>query len=182
MIYKDKQADEQAILQIATQMCAAARTAPKAHGKDTIHTLILTENDKNTLANKMDIIGKNLMGDKSNTWYGRDAANVRASSAVVLIGVENSFRGVPNCEMCGYKNCDQCKKAGGRCAFAMIDLGIAVSSAVNVASLSHIDNRIMFSIGKAVSDLDYIPNCIWLGIPLSVSGKNIFYDRGVFHD
>ncbi len=182
MIYKDKQADEKAILQIAVQMCAAARTAPKAHGKDTIHTLILTENDKNALANKMDVIGKDLMGDKSGTWYGRDAANVRASSAVVLIGVENTFRAVPYCGMCGYKNCDHCKKAGGRCAFVMIDLGIAVSSAVGVASLSHIDNRIMFSVGKAANELDYIPNCIWLGIPLSVSGKNIFYDRGIFHD
>ncbi len=182
MIYKDKQTDEQVILQVAMQMCAAARTAPKAHGKDTIHTLVLTGIDKNELANMMDVMGKALMGDKSNTWYGRDADNVRESSAVVLIGVENTFRAVLNCGMCGHKNCDQCKRAGSRCAFAMIDLGVAVSSAVNVASLFHIDNRIMFSIGKVAKEFDYIPNCIWLGIPLSVSGKNIFYDRGIIHD
>lgn len=182
MMYKDKQSDEQAILQIAMQMCAAARTAPKAHGKDTIHTLILTADDKNALADKMDAIGKELMGDKSNTWYGRDAANVRSSSAVVLIGVENIFRAVPHCGMCGHKNCQECNSVGGRCAFAMIDLGIAISSAVGTASLAHIDNRIMYSIGKVAETMDYIPNCIWLGIPLSVSGKNIFYDRGIFHD
>lgn len=41
MMYKDKQADEQAVFQIATQMCAAAKTAPKAHGKDTVHTLTI---------------------------------------------------------------------------------------------------------------------------------------------
>lgn len=33
-------------------MCAAARTAPKAHGKDTMHTLILTGDEKEQLAEK----------------------------------------------------------------------------------------------------------------------------------
>ncbi len=182
MIYIDKQADEQALMNIAVQMCAAARTAPKAHGKDTVHTLILTEAEKDLLADRMDALGEALMGDKAYTWYGRDAANVRAASAVVLIGVENIYRSVPYCGECGHESCHECKSVGGRCAFALIDLGIAVSSAVNTASMAHIDNRIMFSVGKAAEKMNYIPNCIWLGIPLSVSGKSIFHDRGIVHD
>jgi uncharacterized ferredoxin-like protein len=36
----------------------------------------------------------------------------------------------------------------------------------------------MFSIGKAAEEMDYSqPGVIWNGIPLSVSGKNIFFDR-----
>ncbi len=182
MIYNSDNSIEKAVLQIANQMCASAKTAPKAHGKDTIHTLILTGEDKEVLADKMEALGESLMGTKATTWYGRDAANVRNSQAVVLIGAENKCRNVPYCGFCGFENCSKCKESGGRCAFATVDLGIAVSSAVGIASAAHIDNRIMFSVGKAAEKMNYIPNCLWLGIPLSVSGKSIFYDRGVFHD
>lgn len=48
-------------------MCAAARTAPKAHGKDTMHTLILTGDEKEQLAKKMEEFGIREMGDKMNT-------------------------------------------------------------------------------------------------------------------
>ncbi|MCI8704758.1 MAG: ferredoxin domain-containing protein [Anaerotignum sp.] len=40
----------------------------------------------------------------------------------------------------------------------------------------------MFSIGKTAPEMDFFPDCVWLGIPLSISGKNIFFDRGIFHD
>lgn len=66
--------------------------------------------------------------------------------------------------------------------YAGIDLGIAVSSAVSVAAMDKVDNRVMFSIGKAAAEMGYAENVLWLGIPLSVSGKNIFFDRGIFHD
>ncbi|MDD3229476.1 MAG: hypothetical protein PHE09_09700 [Oscillospiraceae bacterium] len=33
MIYQSEQMEERAVLQTAARMCAAARTAPKAHGK-----------------------------------------------------------------------------------------------------------------------------------------------------
>ena len=42
MLYQRDFLEEKAALQTAAQMCAAARTAPKAHGKDTLHTLVLT--------------------------------------------------------------------------------------------------------------------------------------------
>ena len=29
---------------------------------------------------------------------------------------------------------------------------------------------------------DFEKEVLWLGIPISVSGKNIFFDRGIFHD
>lgn len=66
--------------------------------------------------------------------------------------------------------------------YAGIDLGIAVSSAVSAAAMDKVDNRVMFSIGKAAAEMGYAENVLRLGIPLSVSGKNIFFDRGIFHD
>ena len=182
MIYNSSTMEEQAALQTAARMCAAARTAPKAHGKDTIHTLVLTGEEKELLAKKMEEVGLREMGEKMPTWHGRDAANVRAAQADVLIGADQKHRGVPHCGYCGFKDCSECKKAGGNCAFSYIDLGIAVSSAVSLAAQDMIDNRIMYSIGKAAAELNYAADVMWLGIPLSISGKNIFFDRGIFHD
>lgn len=182
MLYKSDYMEEKAVLQTAAKMCAAARTAPKAHGKDTLHTLVLTGEDKELLAKKMEETGRREMGEHMASWYGRDAANVRAAQAVVLIGADKKQRGVPHCGFCGFQHCGGCKNAGGNCAFAYVDLGIAVSSAVTTAALDLVDSRIMYSIGKAAAEMDYAPNALWLGIPLSVSGKNIFFDRGIFHD
>ena len=182
MVYSSKEMEERAVLQTAAQMSAAARTAPKAHGKDTLHILVLTGEEKDALAAQMEVTGKRLMGEKMNTWYGRDAANVRRAEAVVLIGAEKKVRGVPHCGFCGFGDCGQCQNAGGNCAFAYIDLGIAVSSAVSIASEERIDCRIMYSIGKAAEEMNYEKDILWLGIPLSTSGKNIFYDRGIVHD
>lgn len=67
------------MLSVAKLMVAAARTAPKARGEDSIKTAIITDNDKDKLASVMEEIGKE---------YARDAQNVRESGAVVLIGVE----------------------------------------------------------------------------------------------
>lgn len=183
MIYQSKQLEEQAVLQTASRMCAAARTAPKAHGKDTLHTMVLTGEEKDALSEKMDAVGLREMGEKAANWYGRDANNVRNAQAVVLIGVDNLHRGVPHCSYCGFADCKACQEANANCAFAYVDLGIAVSSAVSAAAMDQIDCRVMFSVGKAAMEMEYTKEPVmWLGIPLSVSGKNIFFDRNIFHD
>lgn len=50
MLLKSDYLEEQAILKTLANMCAAARTAPKAHGKDTLHTFVLTAEEKEKLA------------------------------------------------------------------------------------------------------------------------------------
>lgn len=182
MLYQSDYLEEKALLNTAAKMCAAARTAPKGHGKDTLHTLVLTGEERERLAQKMEEVGVREMGSGMGAWYGRDAANVRMAQAVVLIGTDQKQRGVPHCGFCGFGECGDCRSMGGNCAFAYVDLGIAVSSAVTAAAVDMVDNRIMYSIGKAAAEMEYGENVLWLGIPLSVSGKNIFFDRGIFHD
>lgn len=181
MRHESGEMEMQAVMQTAARMCAAARTAPKGHGRDTLHTLVLTGEDKEALARKMEEVGLREMGDEMPTWYGRDAACVRKAQAVVLIGAEKKLRGVPHCGYCGHENCAGCQAAGRNCGWAYVDLGVAVSSAVTIAAADRIDNRIMYSIGKAAVEMDFSSDVLWLGIPLSVSGKNIFFDRGIFH-
>ncbi|MEM2806837.1 MAG: ferredoxin domain-containing protein [Candidatus Bathyarchaeia archaeon] len=56
--------------------------------------------------------------------------------------------------------------------FKALDLGIALGSAVKIASLLNIDNRIMYRIGTAALRLNLLPEAtVAMGIPLSAKGK-----------
>ena len=110
-----------------------------------------------------------------------DAGNVDACQAVVLVGSTYETRGLnEQCRLCGFDDCGASKDAGAACVFAPLDLGIALGSAVSLAADNRIDNRIMFTIGKAAEALGLMgDHKLIMGIPLSVSGKSPFFDRKV---
>jgi uncharacterized ferredoxin-like protein len=65
----------------------------------------------------------------------------------------------------------------------MADIGIAIGSAVKTAQVHNADNRIMYSGGVAARNLGIVPeDCtVAYAIPLSATGKNIFFDRPSNH-
>ena len=164
-----------AVRTVAELMCCSAITAPKGKGVNLLYTKIFEGEEKEKVADLMEKIGK----EKEIPFFIRDSKNVRDSLLVVFIGTEVKPRGVPFCGFCGFENCEKSAEAGAYCAYAVGDLGIAIGSAVKIASENNIDNRIMFSFGKAAIVGGFVPGKIKLGygIPLSVSGKNIFFDR-----
>ncbi len=174
MIRKSVEAELLAIEQVANLMAAAARTAPKARGIDNIQIIILTEKDKEKLIPKMLEIAKR--GNRPS--FERDAKTIENVKCCVIIGAKNNPAGL-NCGFCGFKTCDELKSKGGICAYNSMDLGIALCSAAVIANQFHIDNRLMFSIGKAALELGLFEKDIKqaMGIPLSATGKNIFFDR-----
>lgn len=174
MILSDE-AELNAIKQVANLMCAGARTAPKGRGIDNIVTAIVDGEEKNAIARKMFEIGKEM--DVQS--FVRDGAGIRFASVVVLIGTKTKPLGLKICGLCGFKDCNELEEKGGICVFNTTDLGIAVSSAVSIASLHHIDNRIMYTAGIAVKKMSLLGEDvkIILAIPLSATGKNPFFDR-----
>ncbi|MGI6161307.1 MAG: DUF2148 domain-containing protein [Christensenellales bacterium] len=178
MLYSSSHMENDAVLATAARMCAAARTAPKTRGIDNILTMVLVGDSKDELADKMAEVNLREFKTEEGS-FTRDANNVRAAQAVVLIGVRTrAYAGLKYCSFCGYESCKACKDADGRCAYIFIDLGIALSSAVSVAADDRVDNRIMYSIGKTFEEMEQAPKgVLWHGIPISVSGKNVFFDR-----
>jgi len=168
--------EKQASLQVVALMAAAARTAPKTRGIDNIKVIAIeSDADRQQVVAKMREIGQK----ENRPSLIRDAGNIETSPALVIIGVElNAAR--LNCGFCGKATCEALEAAGGICAFNSIDLGIATASAAEVAGRFHVDNRLMYSIGRAALDLNLFGNLKVrqaLGIPLSVTGKNPFFDR-----
>ena len=176
MIYTSDKMEEAALLDAAQLMCAAARTAPKTRGLDNVKTLVLTGEDILALADKMEEIDLRV-NNGERTFLSRDAGNLRRSGAVVLVGIEKKTYGL-NCRYCGFESCAECVSGGGTCFFCGTDLGIAVSSAVSTAANLRVDSRVMFSVGRCAAEMGYAgENTLWLGIPLSATGKSPYFDR-----
>ena len=167
--------EKEGLLDMARKICIAARTAPKAKGTDNLVTVVLTGTEKDEIAQEMQRIGE----ETGVAFFVRDANCLRSAGVLVLIGTKIKTQGVSNCGFCGFKDCAENEKNNGICAFNIGDLGIALGSAVSVAADNRVDNRIFFTAGRAALNLNTLgPEVkIAYGIPLSVSGKSIFFDR-----
>jgi uncharacterized ferredoxin-like protein len=175
MKYDGKALEAQGVLEVARLMCMAARTAPKARGRDCLVTLLLTEQDMQPLIAEM----KRLYAETSSGVFQRDAETLQKVPALLLLGTKVEQLGLAACGFCGFKDCDENRAHNGICAFNTGDLGIALGSAVSVAADHRVDTRILFSAGRAALNLHLLGKEVMIayGIPLSVSAKNPFFDR-----
>ncbi|KUK13567.1 MAG: Uncharacterized protein XD52_1147 [bacterium 42_11] len=166
MIKINPESDVNVLLDIAEKMCIAARTAPKARGLDSIVTAIVWGEELKRVQEEMIKIGQ-----KENLpFFIRDAKNIEGK-VVVIIGTKWKQTSEP---FEGIEDEDNARKAS-----SLIDLGIAIGSAVSIAKEHCVDNRVMYSIGRACTSLKLLGEDVKVayGIPLSVSGKNPFFDR-----
>ena len=176
MILNCYDAEDRAIMRTADRMAAAARTAPKASGTDHLYCAIIDGEEKAKLAEAMRQYGTKWGYD----FISRDGDNLDFARCVVILGMIGQPLGLRDCGYCGFDSCGACVKAGGRCAHNLIDLGIAVGSAVSIAADDRIDNRVLYSAGRVAMEIGLLPKTVTdaVAIPLSVTSKNAFFDRG----
>ncbi len=172
---------QKALSMVAALMEVAARTAPKSAGQDFVQVKILTGDDVTRLAEAMVVYGETT----GKVRFDRDGGNVRASDAVVLIGLKDATYVGLNCGMCGFASCQEMASCvnrtteflGPQCGLRLLDLGIALGSAVKTASSLNVDNRIMYRIGVVARAEGVVDWDVVMGVPLSATGKNIYFDR-----
>ncbi len=174
MVENETSVRKELIRQVALRIMAAARTAPKACGRDNLTIAMITAPEAiERLAADMDRVSET---EEGRNFFARDAGNIRASDAVVFIGTGISVLNL-NCGLCGWALCEK-KPSNAPCAFNMHDLGLAVGSAVSVAADMRIDSRVMFSAGTSAMNTGMMAGChSVMAIPLSVSGKSPYFDR-----
>jgi len=159
-------------------MCLAARTAPKTQGLDFVVTAIVEGPSCQELGEAMARYGERT--GKHN--FDRDGNNIAHSPVVVLIGIKDAKPAGLNCAACGFEQCIEINTLEGefqgpQCAFRVLDMGIAIGSAVKTAGLLNADNRIMYRVGPVARELGLIDANYVMGIPLSATGKSIYFDR-----
>ena len=152
------------VIEIAKLMCISAKTAPKGKGIGNVDVVVLHGNEEiERLARRME----ELAGEYGD-FFRRDAENIRESDAVVLIG----------CNKANFKLKKPERWPGDPdLIMSIINLGIAIGSAVKTASIHNVDNRVMFSAGVAAQELGYIDSEVVMAIPLSARDKSIYFDR-----
>jgi len=170
---------DDAVKLVAELMAISARTAPKAVGKDFLEIKVVTGEQVRELGEIM----LKFAEERGIANFKRDGNNVLASQAVVLIGLKDHPPAGLNCGACGF-DCEGFKEQhfekdfeGPNCTYRVLDLGIAIGSAVKTASMHNVDNRVMYRIGVAAKRAGMMDSKVVMGIPLSATGKNIYFDR-----
>lgn len=166
---------------VAQLMAIAAITAPKTAGQDYVRTRILSGDVLQQIGEAMVAFGEKT--HKVN--FDRDGANVQRSDAILLIGLEEPENVGLDCGACGFEDCAaflehapiDVEFKGPICAYRLLDMGIAIGSAVKTASIMNVDNRVMYRLGVVARDMGLVDWDFVMGIPLSVSAKSIYYDR-----
>ena len=172
MVYNERDIRNGHVIECAKQMMTAARTAPKAKGVDIIEVMMLTGEDIMRLSETLHKIGEEM----GRGGLMRDADNIQSAEAVVLIGTREEAMCL-NCGYCGFPTCGE-RTPGVPCAMNTIDVGIAVGSACATAADLRLDTRVMYSVGYAALKMGLMPGCNYIiGIPVSASSKNPFFDR-----
>ena len=186
-----------AALRHVAQLCAvAAMTAPKSGGqlflkgaKPFIETVIVEERDTlQRLAEWLRARGTKL---KDPIWF-RDADTTEKLDLVLFIGLAKWYPPVYDCGACGYATCAEFLRAvpayrtagaedwefpGPICQLRCVDLGIAVGSAAKIASPNNVDARCQTRIAAAARHLGVIQADLAVALSMSVSHKNIFFDK-----
>lgn len=176
-IFHEHELRDDAIFEVAKKMMTAARTAPKARGVDNIVIALLKEDGIKEVSEKLkEMVRRDNLPD----FFLRDAANILSAKAMVILGTRIAAIGLSPCGMCGFASCaEKNKHPEHPCVFNSGDLGIAIGSAVSVAMDNRCDNRIMYTAGQALLEMRVLGEGVKIiyGIPLSIGGKNPFFDR-----
>src|SRR5712692_10892568 len=184
-------------LRHVAELCAvSAMTAPKSGGqlflkgaKPFIETVIVEDRDVlGRLAGWLRARGTKL---QEPIWF-RDADTTEKLDLVLFVGLARWYPPLYDCGACGYATCAEFLRAapahqtaeaddwefpGPICQLRCIDLGIAVGSAAKIASLNNIDARCQTRIAAAARHLDVIQADLAVALSMSVSHKNIFFDK-----
>ena len=174
MIYNERELRTETVRTLAEAVMAAARTAPKAKGRDLVEIAMVTDEDVERLSVAM----RELSEESGLKFLLRDAENILHAQAMILIGTREvqTTCGL-NCGYCGYATCEE-KPEVVPCAMNSVDVGIAIGSACSTIADLRLDSRVLFSAGWAAKRLGIMPDVYLIfAIPLSVSSKNPFFDR-----
>ena len=166
MVYDERDIRKAQALDIAQKMLVAARTAPKGKGIDVVECAVVDGDDLEALACTMEAIGE----ERGFAFFLRDANCVRKSLCVALVGTREKAQGL---------NCGE-RTPGVPCEVNSVDVGIALGAAVSRAQAFGVDTRIMFSAGLAAQQLGLLGEGVGqvYAIPVSISSKSPFFDRG----
>ena len=170
MIYNERDLRTQTVKALAEAVMVAARTAPKAKGRDLVEIAMLTDEDIVRLSNMMLQVSEDI---PIHSWQ-----RLLQAQALLLIGTRNPSEVCAlNCGYCGSATCEA-KPKDVPCVMNAIDVGIAIGAACSKIADYRLDSRVLFSAGWVAKRMGVLEDAdMVFAIPLSSSSKSPFFDR-----
>ncbi len=192
------------LLQCARFMDLSARTAPKSAGQDYIVTAVLDKGRTGEVGRRMAELGESrgqpMFVRDGKSVMASGAMLLVGVTEAASVGLDCGACGYATCAdlTAAYKEAAVGHASGGApgegedeghdevfpprffgpiCAFRLLDMGIALGSAAKTASVHNADNRIMYRAGIVARDMGLIEADCVMAIPLSATGKSVFFDR-----
>ena len=185
-------------------MDLSARTAPKSAGQDYIITTVLDKARTGEVGRRMMELGESrgqpMFVRDGKSVMASGAMLLVGVKAAAAVGLDCGACGYATCAdlTAAYKEASAGHASGGApvgggeeghdetfpprfsgpvCAFRLLDMGIALGSAAKTAGVHNADNRIMYRAGIVARDMGLIEAECVMAIPLSATGKSVFFDR-----
>jgi uncharacterized ferredoxin-like protein len=185
-----------AVRHVAKLCAVSAMTAPKSGGQlflkggtAFIETVII--DDRATLKRMADWLRERGNKHREAIWF-RDADTAEKLDLVLFVGLAKWYPPQYDCGACGFGTCAEFMQArpahqteaskdwefaGPVCQIRAIDLGIAVGSAAKTASINNVDTRCQTRLAAAARHLGIIESDLAVALSMSVTHKNIFFDK-----
>ncbi len=161
---------------IAKLMSISAITAPKAEDISFIDIQPLDEAEKEILAEEL------FQMAEEDEEYSHIGEIIIESDKVILMGLNEHPPFGLDCQACGFKDCDEFSKIkkedifkGPNCAYRLLDLGIAIGSALKTADYNNVEADILIKAGLAAKNIGLSTSNIVMAVPIYLQGSNIFF-------
>lgn len=163
---------EDSIEIISNLMAISAKSAPKSLGESYLEITLLDKAEKEILTEEMFQMSDELNDDS----YGAEGEIIRESAKVIIIGLKEHPPLELDCRACGFEDCDDFSEnqikgifEGPNCVFHLIDMGMAVGSAIDTAHMHDIKSKISLKGGLAAKNVGMSSSkvCVALMIDLS---------------
>ena len=183
------------LLQVAKSIVLAIHKAPQITGKTAIEAEIIWGEDLEPI---MEVLGAAATVARYVQWdYETIKRCYDKGEAPLIINIGGSVSRSDlgwNCGACGFDTCEEFnsyskdKGGGGQlggpsCNWKILDYAIACDWACAMAWQQKVDNRIMASVGFALTVLNYLPNSdVKLGLALGPPRDMVYYSREEMHE
>ncbi len=163
---------EKAVDITSSLMKASASTAPKAEGVSYLEISVLDDAEREMLSEEMYQLADEL-NDEEYAIYGESIE--KESHAVLLVGLKEHPALGLNCRACGFKDCEEFNSAsaqgifqGPNCVYRLLDLGIAIGSALKTSSIHNARATVMIKGGLAAKNLGLSTAMVCMAIPITL--------------
>ncbi len=107
--------------------------------------------------------------------YSQMGESIRNSKDLILVGLDDDTTLGLDCQACGFSSCEELSKIrkedifeGPNCVFRVIDLGIAVGSALRTANVHNVKGEVMIKGGIAAKRVGLSTSRVVLAVPIYI--------------